>query len=122
MGAMASAMVVKHKEKEIVVIDFSGSDFEDVIKAIETAKCLIRTRPKNSVLTLTDATQARFTPAVTRVLKDFVRDNAPYVKAGAVVGLTGIVKTIYDAVIRYSGRDLPTFPDREAAMEWLVHQ
>ena len=119
---MASAMVVKHKNKEIVVIDLSGSDLEDVIKAISTAKNLIRTRPKNSVLTLTDATQARFTPAATRVLKDFVRDNAPFVKAGAVVGLTGIIKTIYDAVVKYSGRNLPTFPDRDAAMEWLVNQ
>lgn len=117
---MAGVQIIDYKGIEIVLIDFSGADLEDVIGALESAKRLIRDRPRGSVRTLTDATKARFTPAITRVLKEFVLENGPFVKASAVVGLRDQLKSIYDAVVKYSGRELPAFADRETALEWLV--
>jgi hypothetical protein len=119
---MPGAKIVNIGEKSIVLIDFVGADLDEVIRVVGEAKNLIRSQARHSVLTLTDVRDARFTPALARVMKEFAHDNAEFVKAGAVVGLSGATKVIYDAVIKFTGRNLPVFPDREKATAWLMEQ
>jgi hypothetical protein len=53
-------------------------------------------------------------------MMEFVKFNTPYIKAGAVVGLTGAMKAMYMAVTAFAGRELSLFPTREKALEWLL--
>jgi hypothetical protein len=51
---------IKHLEKEILLLGFSNSGAVEVLKIIEDVKRVISTQPENSLLTLTDVTNARF--------------------------------------------------------------
>lgn len=113
---------INHKGKKILLIDFSGRKAEEVINIIAEAKELIKKQPEKSLLTLTDGTNTRFDPKVAEGLKEFAAHNKPYVRAGAVVGITGIVKIVYNAVMKFSGRNLPAFDDIETAKDWLAGQ
>ena len=55
---------IKHLEKEILLLDFSNSGAVELLKIIEDAKRVISTKPENSLLTLTDVTNARFNEEV----------------------------------------------------------
>lgn len=111
---------IKHREKEILLLDFSNSGTDEVLKIIEDAKRVISTMPENSLLTLTDVTNARFNEEVGDGMKQFSAHNKPYVKAAAVVGITGLKKIIFGAVMAFSRRNLESFDDMEQAKRWLV--
>ena len=55
---------MKYLEKEILLLDFSNSGAVEVLKIIEDTKRVISTQPENSLLTLTDVTNARFNEEV----------------------------------------------------------
>lgn len=112
---------IKHQEKEILLLDFSDSEVNEVLTLIKQAKQVIRDRPERSLLTLTDVTNARFNQEVGEEMKQFAMDNKPYVKAGAVVGITGLKRIIFGAVMAFSRRNLESFDDREQAKHWLVN-
>ncbi len=112
---------IQHQQKEILLLDFSNSKTDEVLRIIEEAKLVIRTKPENSLLTLTDVTNARFNEKVGEGMKQFTLHNKPYVKAGAVVGITGLKRIIFNAVIAFSKRKLETFDDREEAKHWLIN-
>ena len=54
-------------------------------------------------------------------LKQFTAHNKPYVKAGAVVGVTGLKRIIFSAVVTFSRRNLEAFDDVEQAKHWLAN-
>jgi hypothetical protein len=53
-------------------------------------------------------------------MKEFAAHNKPYVKASTVVGITGLKKIIYDAVLMFSKRNISTFDSIDPAKEWLA--
>lgn len=117
---MGSAKYIVHEGKEILLIDFSGCKPDEIVKVTEESKKMIQTKPQNSVLTLTYVQNATFNSDVIDTLKNFTLFNKPYVKAGCVVGLSGLQKTIYTVVTRFSGRSLPLFDNLEEAKNWLI--
>jgi hypothetical protein len=118
---MAKVEFIRYKEKGILLIDFSGTP-DDILPVIQEAKKRIAVQPLNSVLTLTDVTGSQFNNAVRDGLEALTLHNKPYVKAGAVVGVTGLRKVLYTVVMKFSGRNLPVFDTQDEAKEWLVAQ
>jgi hypothetical protein len=112
---------IKHREKDILFLDFSDTKTDEVLKIIEDAKRVISAMPENSLLTLTDVTNARFNEDVGDGMKQFTAHNKPYVKAAAVVGITGLKRVIFGAVMAFSKRNLEAFDDVEEAKHWLVN-
>lgn len=119
---MERVSFVNHGGKEILLLDFSHMKAAEAIAMIEHARGVISSRPENSLLTLTDVTDIRFNDDLSRVMKEFTAHNKPYVRAAAVVGVTGLKRIIYNAVIAFSRRNITTFDDREAAKRWLTEQ
>lgn len=117
---MERVKFIKHEEKDILFLDFSNTRTDEVLKIIEDAKRVISTKPMNSLLTLTDVTNARFNDEVGDGIKQFSAHNKPYVKAAAVVGITGLKKIIFGAVRAFSKRNIESFDDVEQAKRWLV--
>ncbi len=111
---------IRHQEKEILFLDFSNSGIEEVLKTIEDAKRVMRARPEQSLLTLTDVTNARFNEAVGDGMKQLTDHNRNSVKASAVVGVTGLQKIIFGAIVAFSKRNIESFDDVEQAKQWLV--
>lgn len=106
--------------KELLFLDFSGCTAGVLMSAIGEAEKIIRTHPENSLLILTDVTNARFDEHVSARMKEFTKRNKPYVKASAVVGISGIKKIILDAVMLFSGRKIHACDTVEQAKEWLT--
>jgi hypothetical protein len=117
---MERVKFIKHEEKEILFLDFSNTGTDEVLKIIEDAKRVISAKPMNSLLTLTDVTNARFNDEVGDGMKQFSAHNRPYVKAAAVVGITGLKKIIFGAVMAFSKRNIESFDDVEQAKRWLA--
>ena len=105
----------------MLFVDFSTTtSLAEFLTVIEEAKQTIASRPLRSVLTLTDVTNSYFDSNVNVPLKKYVAHNKPYVKAGAVVGISSVRKIIFNAVLFFSRREnLKTFDTLEAAKEWL---
>lgn len=114
--------VVDHKGKKIILLDFSNSTKESIQAIIAESKDFIKKQPASSALTLTDISNLHFDSDVMNMFKEFTVHNKPFVKAGAVVGVKGILKAAYNFVMYFSGRNLPLFETREKAMDWLVSQ
>ena len=106
--------------KDILFLDFSGHTVGALMSAIAEAEKLIKTRPEHSLLVLTDVTNARFDDQVSARIKEFTKRNKPYVKASAVVGVSGIKRIILDAVMLFSGRTIHACDTLEQAKEWLI--
>jgi hypothetical protein len=111
---------INHGGRDILFLNFVDCSTNDVLQIIDDAKQVIGTQPEGSLLTLTDVTNARFNEAVTERMKDFTTHNKPYVKAAAIIGISGIKKIIFEAVMMFSRRKIHIFNDMNEAKDWLV--
>lgn len=113
---------IEYKGRRILHLDFAGTKPEDILRLIEEAKSVIAAQPAKSVRTLTDVTDLKFNTASAEALKAFAKHNKPYVTAAAVVGVTGLKQIIYNAVVKFSGRNLVAFDTSGQAKDWLAEQ
>jgi len=113
---------IHHKGAEILLLDFSDCKADDVHPLVEQAKSVIASRPHRSLLTLANVTNTRFDDSVNQRMKDFTLHNKPYVRAAAVVGVTGIKKIIFEAILLFSQRNMQSFDTVERARDWLISQ
>ena len=121
--ALGRTSFITHKGKTICLIDFHDvHDHALAIEAIEEARQFVRSQPRASLLTLTYVKDSSFNREVVAQLKELIAGDRPYVKAAAIVGLSGIQRAIYVAVTQLTGRRLPTFHDLDQAKDWLVSQ
>ena len=54
--------------------------------------------------------------------KQVIEHNRLHIRASAVVGLGGLHRIIYGAVVRLAGRPIRAFDDEESAKRWLLTQ
>ena len=109
--------------KQIVFLDFKNFvEVKSALAAIEYARQYIAKRPPGSVCTLTDVTNSRANDDIVTALKGLAKANKPYVKSGAVVGLTAMQRILFKAVMTFAGRNLSAFETVEQAGAWLEKQ
>ena len=117
---MNRVQFIEHQGKRILHLDFSKCKASELGATVEEAKAVINGQPSNSLLILTDVTDTEMSRDTSRLVKDFTAHNKPYVAASAVVGVSGLKKIIYDAVLGFSGRQIATFTSIEQAKDWLA--
>ena len=117
---MGSTGFITHKGKRIFFIDFSDCNAEEILSRIESSRSIIQSQPAASVLTLTYVRNARFDRRVSQSLKEYSRDNKPFVRAAAIVGLSGLMEIILHAVVMFTRRKFSIFEDLEEAKDWLA--
>jgi hypothetical protein len=106
--------------KRVLFISYADCDVAMLKAVAEEMHRVISRELPNSVLTLNDVTGTSFDSESVAVLKSRVAANAPYVKRAAVIGISGLQRLIYEAVQRFSERNIPVFDSREEALDWLV--
>ncbi|MCP4653076.1 MAG: hypothetical protein GY858_06820 [Candidatus Omnitrophica bacterium] len=119
---MAEVRFITHKGEEILYVDWSDSNSEEVLSLIKEARALIDARLKGSILTLTNVTNVNLDPDAIRAVQLFTRDNKDYVAAAALVGITEIQKIILEGVAKFSERNFKVFKALDEAKDWLVAQ
>lgn len=114
---------IEHRGRRILVLDYSGiRDPAEGLREIEKSRAMVARQPPGSLLVLTYVKDARYNTEVVQALKEMVVHNRPYVKASAVVGLSGIQRAVYQTLLLFSKRVIRTFDDLEEAKDWLVAQ
>lgn len=114
---------VEHRGKRILFHDFSHvMKTAEALVPIARSKAIVATQPPRSLLTLTWVQGSRFDRQIIEALKDLVIHNKPYVRHGAIAGLSGLQRVIYVTLTQLTGRRLKTFDTIEEAKDWLVAQ
>lgn len=111
---------ISHDGKEILFLNIAHCKAAEALKTIDEAKKVIRSTSENSLLVLTDVTDGTFNTEVSEAMKEFAAHNKPYVKASAIVGITGLKRIIFDSVVMFSKRNIRRFDDIDSAKNWLV--
>jgi hypothetical protein len=120
---MASNKFLDYKGSKIFLMDFSYSEIEDVLKAIDDATKIIAQQPPLSVLGLVDVSKSSFDRVLADALKLFSEHNKPFMKMTAIVGIEGVKAVILQAIIKFTGRkNLVTKNSVQEAKDWLVTQ
>lgn len=120
---MERTRFIEHQGKRILLLDYAGvRDPDEALRAIQHSKEVVARQPPGSLLVMTVVRDARYNAAVLQGMKELAAHNAPYVKASAVVGMSGLHRIAYQAVILFSKRNIKTFDHESDALDWLVSQ
>lgn len=114
---------INYKGKPVLIEDFSNlTPGKEFFETVSSAQKIITSQPHNSVLAVLDATNSHFDTESLAALKKFVVANSPYIQCSAVVGVTGLLHIAVNALQNVSGRKFKSFPDRDAALEYVISQ
>lgn len=113
----------KHNDKIIVFFDFSNCQESEIYTVLKDARATMRTLKKSTLLTLVDVTNAESNSKTNNALRDFSKENKSYVKASAIVGITGIKKIAFKVAMKFTGRkNIKPFSTLDEAKNWLTTQ
>ncbi len=120
---MSRTSFIEYGGRQILLLDFSNvADSQAALAAIAEAREFIARQPPDSLLTLTHVTGSHFDSGVLKAIREMVEQNRPNVRAGAVVGLAGLMKVVFNTLLHLTGRNIKAFDDLDAAKEYLIHQ
>jgi hypothetical protein len=112
---------VYHKGKSIYKMDFSNVNTAAEIQSIiREAAGHIRSKPANSMLTLTNIENMHFSNEIKELFNQFMKGNKNYVKAGTVVGLNPLQQMLYNSLVKLTGRNIKSFKTEAEAKDWLA--
>lgn len=118
---MPRTQQIFHGGKKIFHMDFSNlNNVQDIKGVISESIKHIRSQSSGSTLTLTDINGMHFSNEIKDLFSDFIKGNKPYVKAGAVIGLSGLQQILYNGLMKITGRDIKSFSNIQSAKDWLV--
>jgi hypothetical protein len=113
----------EHQGTRILLLDFAGiRDPDEAMREIRHCREVVARQPPSSLLVMTMVRDGRYNAAVLQGMKDLAAHNAPYVRASAVVGMSGLHRIAYQAVILFSKRNIKVFDQEADALDWLVTQ
>jgi hypothetical protein len=108
---------ITHQGKQILLVDLSNCTAE-VEKIIRAVPGVVTTRPRASVLILSDFTGASFDEEAIRAMKESAVFDKPYVKRSAWVGAENFPELFSESVRNFSRREFPAFKTRAARKLW----
>jgi hypothetical protein len=111
---------IVHDGQQILLLDFSNCSAAEVEQICRAVPELVTTRPRNSVLILSDFTGASFDQESIRAMKESAVFDKPYVKKSAWVGAENFPDDYFKSLRNYSLREFPAFKTREEALAWLA--
>lgn len=118
---MRKPKLIKYKRKEIIYLDFSDLKKKEAILDLEQLGGeLIQSQKINTALTLTNMENMFFDNQIRAHFIRISRANAPYVKAGAVIGLYGLISFMYQGFLKATGRNIKLFKTRQEALDYLT--
>ena len=110
----------EHKKKEILFIDYSGCDANQVSAICRRVPDYVTVRPRGSVLILTNFAGASFDEDTMHAIKETAVFDKPFVRKSALIGTESLPTHFYEDMKKFSRRELPIFVNREEALAWLV--
>lgn len=120
---MRQPQLIKGGRIEIIYLDFSElKKKEDIYAQIEVFGAYIRKQAPHSVYTLTNLENMYFNTEVYNHFTAYVKENNPYIKGSAVIGLKGLMQIFYKSFVKLTGRNVKVCNSKEEAIAELSHQ
>ena len=111
---------INHQGKQVLLLDLSNCSAAEVEKIFRAVPEVVTTRPRDSVLILSDFTGASFDAEAIRVMKETAVFDRPYVKKSAWTGTKTFPQVFSENVRSFSRREFPVFETRKEALAWLT--
>lgn len=117
---MSHVTTTLHKGRRIVEIDFDGCKPGAFAPIVADAMKIISAGPEGSVLALTRFDNVRFDPGTVLEMQRFASAAQPFLKANALVGITGMKRVVFGGVKPLYRVPVELFDDPASAREWLA--
>jgi|ERR1039458_4704867 hypothetical protein len=111
---------IGHQGKQILLVDLTNGSAAEVETILRALPDVVTTRPRSSVLALTDFTGASFDSEAIRVSKETAAFDKPFVKKSAFVGIENLPQWFSENLSSFSRREFSAFKTREEALAWLA--
>ena len=111
---------ISHQRKQVLLIDLSNCSAAEVGRIFRAVPEFVTTRPRGSVLILSDFTGASFDLDAVRLMKETAIFDKLYVKKSAWTGTETFPRAFAESVSSFSRREFPVFETRKDALAWLV--
>lgn len=116
---MADCTIITYKNIKIVYTDISGTAGDAAVPAFKKSQQVAKQFEDGSMLSLVNATNARYNSNLLSSIKEAIKTNNSKVKATAVCGLTPLTTLIVNSIISFTGRKMKLLSTPEEAREWL---
>ena len=113
---------IVHQSQSVLLVDCSHCSPREVGNIAIMVPDYVTEQPRASVLLLADFTGATFDRECVEQLKIGMVLDRPHLKRAAWVGTGTLPKIYFENMQTFSQRDVPTFQDRNEALNWLVRQ
>ncbi len=118
---MKKLEILQHEGKEIYFLDFSGMTNEgEIEELIAEGKRHIRSKARQSVYSLTNIEEMHFNTEIKELFTEFINGNKTFIKASAVLGVSGLRQIVFNGLMKLTGREIRLFDDADVAKKWLV--
>lgn len=119
---MKQAEIIMVGENSILYLDFSGlKDKEEIFEQIKIFGDFIKSHPHNSLSTLTNLEGMHFNTEIYNAFASYVKENNPYVKYSAVIGMKGLIQIFYKSFVKLTGRNVKVCETKNEAFVALTN-
>ncbi|MBI5839474.1 MAG: hypothetical protein HZB19_05175 [Chloroflexi bacterium] len=115
---------IEYKGKKIFYQDFSDLFFntQAVKQELVEVQSIVINEPNDSVLVMSNFQDTEIGSELMPILNAASKMTKDHVHKTAVLGVTGIKRTLGDLLSRLTGQPLMYFDTEEEAKEWLVKE
>jgi hypothetical protein len=115
---------IEYRGQKIFYQNFSNLFYnsEQVKKELEEVQVVVKSQPAQSALVLSDFRNTNIGRDLLSVMNSASAETKAYVKRTAVLGVTGIKRTLADMLVQITGQPLKYFDDELSAKEWLIQE
>lgn len=113
---------IEHKGKKIIYLDYknlNSRNKEEFIKVLDAAKEFVLSAG-NNILLLVDIRNSFGDRDIVNRMKQDGKEEKPYIKKEAVVGITGVKEVLLKAINLFTNLGIKPFNSLEEAKDWLV--
>lgn len=112
---------MEYKGLRYLSLDYSNVDIADMPIIFEHVKREVKQGPPTkSTIYLTNVENVHFSLNMVSMFNKLASETKPWDKGGAIMGVKGLVKVMYDAFAKVNPMPMKTFEKREDALEWLL--
>lgn len=115
---------IEYNGKKIFYQDFSNNFFNEkaVADELQAVQEIVLHEPANSVLILSNFSNTEITSTLMPIMNEASSKTKNHVRKTAVLGITGIKRTLGDLLSRITGQPLMYFNSDIEAKEWLIQE
>ena len=109
-----------YKEKEVLIVDYSGCRGKEMIDIFEEAKKLAQTESKQVVILNIFDNRTYVSPSFMRHIENNLNEVDWLINKNAIIGLSSLQEWILKGMNLWYKRQIYSFETKEQALEFLV--